>query len=1678
MSALTRIFNNQIYNATIIGYQKIAPGSITGSLFASNVTVPGDLLISGNLFVLGTSAYTTIASTNTYVNDPLVTLNNGFSGTNNRDIGLVLNRGTDQNQAIVWAEPFKEFRLIGTTETGTTYGNVVASNFANLHVGNIGVDYAIRAGSLTVNTAVTASSLNLSGNLLASTVLASFVTASTATFGNVAAVTVGNVGTQFNGAAINLSANVLAAAGTFNALTVNGNESVTGYLNVTGNVMAAVITGSQINTTGNVLATAGVFNALTVNGNETVTGFLNVTGNILGAAGTLSGLTVNGNESVTGYLNVTGNVMTAQLNAGQINTTGNVLATAGTFNALTVNGNESVTGFLNVTGNILGAAGTLSGLTVNGNESVTGFLNVTGNIIALTADFGGIEATGVVYANSTLTSTTTGTGAVIVAGGAGIAGNLNIGTVGAVGGAFHTVRGNITQSSSGGAVYFNTSGNVMAAQGSFGSINSTGYINTSGNISTAQLNAGQINTTGNVLATAGVFNALTVNGNESVTGFLNVTGNVMAAVVTASQFNTTGNVLATAGVFNALTVNGNETVTGFLNVTGNILGATGTLSILGVNNNLWANASIATTTQGTGAIIIPNGGISVSGNANIAGSITSAGAAQFNNTVTVGGITSITNTTNATEPTGVSGALRIAGGASIAKDLWIGGNIYASNIFGVTEQLITVQDPLLYLTASNTFPYIYDIGIFSQFVGADPVTGTGNAYQHTGVVRDASDYTWKFFSNVRAEPTGTVPFNADTIYDPVLAGNLRLTYTQAATSTTTGALQVAGGAGIAGTVVAAQLNSTGNVLGQTGTFNALTVNGGITSTGYFNTSGNISTAQLNAGQINTTGNVLASTIITNYLSADDVVFGNVSAAVFGNVGATFTGASINLSANVLAAAGIFNALTVNGNESITGFLSVTGNVLASTVGASFLTASTVAVGNIAAVNFGNTGATYTGASINLSGNVLATGGVYNRLTVNGNTSLGIAGAISGSWTTVVGNITQTSSGGAVYINTTGNVLAAVGQFGSINSTGFINTTGNVSAAQVNAGQINTSGNVLALNILSNFITADDAVIGNISAALIGNAGATITGAISAFSGNVIGGLAQFAAINSTPIGNATPATGAFTDLRASNTVWANSATQTTTSFGTGALIVPNGGASVNGNIYINRHLYIGQGSAETVATSAFSGVIIASISASDTFVQIGAKNSDNRGSADYAAYSGGGNDLSGWIDMGITGNAFSDSNYTITKPNDGYLIIRPEDGNFGGNLVLATSEVGNYNDIVLGVGSFQSTAEVARFHGNISTAGNAWIKYNTVSTTPNTGALRVDGGIGLAGNLRAGGGAVINNSQTADPFQVKGVATTSLIYADTARGAVIIGGSNVAPQLGSTLKINGTDSLLLPIGSTGQRPGATGNVDVAGMIRFNTTIQNMEFYDGSQWQTAGSVFTVISDRQFSGNTAGGYGNVDGTNTNFTIQANSTTSGTIVSINGVIQFPVLAYSVSGTTLTFTEPPAPDDVIDVRVLATTSTVSSLANGNGLQQFIASDTALEFWTGVAATTKQAQINKVGDFEFLTGGKTTYTQTATNIAANNTPYVIATYSQTAYTTAKFLISAKRGTTNFQSMESLVTTDGAGNAFVTTYAVVSNGVEMGGVTANVVGGNVQLYWTTTTNITNANVKAMGTFIV
>jgi hypothetical protein len=112
------------------------------------------------------------------------------------------------------------------------------------------------------------------------------------------------------------------------------------------------------------------------------------------------------------------------------------------------------------------------------------------------------------------------------------------------------------------------------------------------------------------------------------------------------------------------------------------------------------------------------------------------------------------------------------------------------------------------------------------------------------------------------------------------------------------------------------------------------------------------------------------------------------------------------------------------------------------------------------------------------------------------------------------------------------------------------------------------------------------------------------------------------------------------------------------------------------------------------------------------------------------------------------------------------------------------------------------------------------------------------------------------------------------------------------------------------------------------MIRFNTTTNSVEVFDNTEYVSVGvPVFTVIADEQFNG---------DGSTVAFTLSSTQTTNSCIVSINGVVQIPTLAYSVAGVdptcVLTFTEAPAAGDVIDVREITTTTSVTQISNSAG--------------------------------------------------------------------------------------------------------------------------------------------------
>jgi len=263
-----------------------------------------------------------------------------------------------------------------------------------------------------------------------------------------------------------------------------------------------------------------------------------------------------------------------------------------------------------------------------------------------------------------------------------------------------------------------------------------------------------------------------------------------------------------------------------------------------------------------------------------------------------------------------------------------------------------------------------------------------------------------------------------------------------------------------------------------------------------------------------------------------------------------------------------------------------------------------------------------------------------------------------------------------------------------------------------------------------------------------------------------------------------------------------------------------GGAIYQGagakNLTIDDSLYPGYAGISN-ASAVFTGD-------ADDFVQFALKNNNtgNSASTDLIAYSSNGDNNSGWIDMGITSETFSDPDFTVTGPNTGYIFYASPDitvsttitggtlsasattvnvdstadfastgtivfvggeqatysgktatsftgvtrgvngstatshnnggtvrslstASYSGDLLIGTGAGGHQNDIVIFSGGFDGGNERLRVIGH-SRAGHAEgveILASTVSTSTTTGALRVNGGMGLVGNLNVGGNVSI-----------------------------------------------------------------------------------------------------------------------------------------------------------------------------------------------------------------------------------------------------------------------------------------------------------------------------------------------
>jgi hypothetical protein len=355
--------------------------------------------------------------------------------------------------------------------------------------------------------------------------------------------------------------------------------------------------------------------------------------------------------------------------------------------------------------------------------------------------------------------------------------------------------------------------------------------------------------------------------------------------------------------------------------------------------------------------------------------------------------------------------------------------------------------------------------------------------------------------------------------------------------------------------------------------------------------------------------------------------------------------------------------------------------------------------------------------------------------------------------------------------------------------------------------------------------------------------------------------------------------------------------------------------------------------------------------------------------------------------------------------------------------------------------------------GSLSVTGNAsaaWINGST-GVSGNLAVLNFIQPATTGGNLNLNSGGdntnvAINSYGYSANLVINGNVTQgyqNLLVTNGITGQVGIKTAPGSIVSGASMQITATDSILIPSGTTGQRPTGT-----AGMVRYNTQTNQFEFFNAgsSAWTGTGSTFTTVTADSFTG---------DGSTTAFSLSQSTTTSGTLVAVNGVIQIPIVAYSVSGTTLTFTEAPLSTDVIDARSIVTTATVTSLAQANSYVSV--SD------TGGTTANIAIVVNNSLRYVANTNGNY-YGGGISPVAGNtscpaNTPTIIDSFDTTVFRGAKYVVSVQDYTRyNFQMAEVIMVL-GNSNATVQTYGVVSaNGTSFCNFYANVSGTTARLY--------------------
>ena len=443
----------------------------------------------------------------------------------------------------------------------------------------------------------------------------------------------------------------------------------------------------------------------------TVGGFINTAGNILATVGTFSEANI-----ASMYFSPYGSIFNDQANNPQtLQLSTNSLANGGGIN--TVGGADL--GVYSSGGIVFG-----TGRTIRYRNYPTGGVSLVK-----------INSTGEVFANSTTPSTSTSTGALVVAGGVGIGGNVNASYFLGNGALLTGIVAGSSYSNVQVATYLPTyTGNV----GKIYYDPNNGFVGFNDTSPDYVYDFYAPNDAGEILHIEGGVGTQTFFGARNAFGLTYAAGADQDYAFSGTKENTTDYALITNNIVRA-----------------NIQGSSG--NVIFTQSITVANDISATTLGGT------------AGNITVRSNITLLGT----NLIGAGQLVIGTETLGEEKLFVTGGATYLDGDVTITGNLFVNGNVTTIN-----ANNLSIADSMIYLAENNPGDTL-DIGLVSAFTDAV-------SYQHTGLVRDATDGVWKLFANVEAEPTTTIDFTGASY------ANLRVGNISAISGTFTGEINTSG----------------------------------------------------------------------------------------------------------------------------------------------------------------------------------------------------------------------------------------------------------------------------------------------------------------------------------------------------------------------------------------------------------------------------------------------------------------------------------------------------------------------------------------------------------------------------------------------------------------------------------------------------------------------------------------------------------------------------------------------------------------------------------------------------------------------------------------------------------------------------------------------------------------------